>query len=214
MSVGAVAILVAWRLVAARRASPWNLIVPVTGLLGAGAVATGHVALSPSADPYAAAVAGLGAGLLLYAATVGFVMGVRRWPVFYRHVGAIYAQREGVPLPWAVALAAGVTAPGEELFWRGLFQSVLAAHLGWWGAAGATLACYVGVASGSGSLPLLAGGIVGGAVWGGLAVWTHGVLAGLACHAIWTALMLIAPPGGGTRTTEGRPRGGESRAAL
>ena len=210
MSVGAVAVLAAWRLVAARRATPWNLIVPATGLLGVLAVVTGRVALSPRVGLLVAGVTGLGAGLLLYGATVGFVAVVRRWPVFDRHVEAIYQQRAGVTLPWAVVLAAGVTAPGEELFWRGLFQGVLAVHLGWWGAAATTWACYVGVAAGSGSLPLVAGAIVGGAVWGGLAVWTHGILASLACHAVWTSLMLAAPPGGEDLR---RRRGGRSMAA-
>jgi membrane protease YdiL (CAAX protease family) len=212
MSVGAMAIFAAWRLVAAHRATPWSLIAPLTGLLGAGAVLTGRVALSPRVEPFAATLAGLGSGILFYGATVGFVLIARRWPVFDRHVAEIYGQRRGVSLPGAVVLAAGVTAPGEELFWRGLFQGVLAAHAGWWAAAGMTWASYAGAVSGSGSLPIVTGGIVGGVIWGGLAVWTHGVLAGVACHAMWTSLMLIAPPGGATRTPRALPPAGESRA--
>jgi membrane protease YdiL (CAAX protease family) len=49
----------------------------------------------------------------------------------------------------------------------------------------------------SGSLPLVAGAAVGGAVWGAFALWTHGVLASLLCHGVWTALMLIRPPASG-----------------
>ena len=42
----------------------------------------------------------------------------------------------------------------------------------------------------------MAGAVVAGAVWGGLAVWTHGVLASLVSHVVWTALMVAIPPGG------------------
>ena len=34
---------------------------------------------------------------------------------------------------------------------------------------------------------------VGGAVWVGLAWWTGGVLASLACHIVWTGLMVAFP---------------------
>jgi hypothetical protein len=44
------------------------------------------------------------------------------------------------------------------------------------------------------SLPLLAGAIVGGALWTGLAVWSGGVLAPFASHLVWTGLMLLWPP--------------------
>jgi membrane protease YdiL (CAAX protease family) len=214
MTVGGVAVFTAWRMVVGRRATVWNLIAPLTGLLGAAAVLTGRVGLSPGVHPVAAAVAGVGAGILLYGATAAFVLIVRRWPVFDRHVAEIYGQRRGFPLAGAVILAAGVTASGEELFWRGLFQEVLAVHLGSWGAAGAAWAAYIAAASGSGSLPIVAAAVVGGAVWGGLAVWTQGVLAGLACHAVWTTLMLVAPPGGTSPGPAGFRRADASRPAT
>jgi membrane protease YdiL (CAAX protease family) len=84
--------------------------------------------------------------------------------------------------------------PGEELFWRGLVQTRLQASmpvlsgpaLAWFG--------YVLVNAASGSLPFVAGAVVGGAVWGALALWTHGLLASILCHGAWTALMLLRPP--------------------
>jgi membrane protease YdiL (CAAX protease family) len=138
----------------------------------------------------------------LYLATAAFVMIVRRWPVFERHVREIYDQRKGLPLGAALLLAAGVTAPGEELFWRGLFQTRLAGEFGWVVAAAVTWACYVAVNLVSGSLPIIAGGIVAGAAWGALALWTHGVLASLLCHVVWTGLMLAVPPGRGATREE------------
>jgi membrane protease YdiL (CAAX protease family) len=98
-------------------------------------------------------------------------------------------------LPVAIVLGAAITAPGEELFWRGLFQSRLAGSLGWGLAALITWVASLAVYVGSGNLPIIAGAVVGGAVWGSLALWTHGVLASILCHSIWTALMLAVPPG-------------------
>ncbi|HXF35744.1 MAG TPA: hypothetical protein VNO17_01015, partial [Actinomycetota bacterium] len=62
------------------------------------------------------------------------------------------------------------------------------------GGALATWAGYVLVNLASGSPPIVAGALVGGAVWSGLAWWSGGVAASLASHAAWTALMLIGPP--------------------
>jgi membrane protease YdiL (CAAX protease family) len=206
MVCGAAAVVVAWRFVAAGKGTAWSVITPVTGVIGLAALATGQVELSPRVRPLIAALAGLAAGVLFYLATVAFVLVVRRWSVFDRHVAEIYDQRKGFPVLPALILASAVTAPGEELFWRGLFPGVLAEHIGWWTAAAATWAGYALVTTSSGSLPLIAGGIVGGAVWGALALWTHGVLAALVCHAVWTALMLLNPPGGSARLTRAARR--------
>jgi membrane protease YdiL (CAAX protease family) len=43
------------------------------------------------------------------------------------------------------------------------------------------------------NLAIVAGAVVGGAVWCGLCAWTGGVGASLACHVAWTALMLVFP---------------------
>jgi hypothetical protein len=36
--------------------------------------------------------------------------------------------------------------------------------------------------------------VVGGVAWAALAAWTGGVLASVASHLAWTALMLVRPP--------------------
>jgi hypothetical protein len=64
---------------------------------------------------------------------------------------------------------------------------------------------YVAVNAASGSLPFLAGAIVGGAVWTGLAWWSGGIVAGLTSHAVWTALMLARPPSSGRTAMEASP---------
>jgi membrane protease YdiL (CAAX protease family) len=53
---------------------------------------------------------------------------------------------------------------------------------------------YVAANIGSGSLPIVLGAVVGGAAWGTLAWWSGGVAASVACHAVWTALMIARPP--------------------
>jgi membrane protease YdiL (CAAX protease family) len=95
--------------------------------------------------------------------------------------------------------------PAEELFWRGLVQGRLdevtttaAAAIGAW-------IVYLGVNSASRSLPIVAGAVVGGAVWASLAWWSGGVLASLASHILWTGMMLALPPGVGRPAMEGGP---------
>lgn len=194
MSLGAAGVVVVWRLVATGRLTVWAGQVTLFGAAGAAALATGRVDLSPRLWWGWSLLSALGAGMLLYLATVRFVIVVRRWPVFERHVDEIYDQRKGLSLRAALALSAAVVGPGEELFWRGLFQQRLASGTGWLVAAVLTWSVYVAANATSGSLPILAAAVVSGAVWGALALWTRGVLASIVCHAVWTALMVAVPP--------------------
>jgi membrane protease YdiL (CAAX protease family) len=88
----------------------------------------------------------------------------------------------------------GCTCAGEELFWRGLFLGELERSVG--GLAAVVLAWggFVLANLPSGNLAIVAGAVVGGAVWVALAWWTGGIAASLCCHAAWTALMLALPP--------------------
>lgn len=200
MAAGALGVLLAWRLVVAGRVTVWAAMGTVTGAAGLASLATGRVSLSPEFGWAWAALAGVGAGVVLYLGTLAFVLVVRRWPFFDRHVEEIYDQRRGLSIPAALGLAALVVAPGEELFWRGLFQWRLASALGWPAGAALTWAAYILANAASESLPILAGAVVSGAVWGALALWTHGVLASMVCHTVWTGLMLLFPPGGPGRS--------------
>jgi membrane protease YdiL (CAAX protease family) len=195
MIVGGLAVLAAWSLVRAGRVSIWPAMSLTLGALGVASLVTGSVPLSDRVSVRVATAAGLAAGVALYLATAAFVMVVQRWPVFDRHVREIYDQRKGLSLGAALLLAVGITGPGEELFWRGLFQTRLAQSVGWVAGALLTWAAYVTVNLASLNLPIIAGGIVAGAAWGSLALWTHGVLASLLCHMVWTGLMLALPPG-------------------
>jgi membrane protease YdiL (CAAX protease family) len=89
---------------------------------------------------------------------------------------------------------AAVMAPGEELFWRGLFQAKLSIVLDD-RTAGAAIAwaAFVAVNLPSGNLAIIAGAVVGGATWSALAWWTGCALASVVCHATRTALILGFP---------------------
>src|SRR5262249_45146686 len=119
---GALGVVVAWRLTVAGSVSVWWSMGIVEGAAGLAALATGRIHLARNLAPAAAPAMGLGGGVLLYLATRAFVAVARRSPVFERHVASIYGRREGLSLWTSLILAAGVTASGEELFWRGLVQ--------------------------------------------------------------------------------------------
>jgi membrane protease YdiL (CAAX protease family) len=183
-------------------------------LLGVVSLAAGDVGLrmpaafgDPTWEPSVAAA--LGVGLVLAVALwVVSHLGIRLlllWPAFERSIARDEVRRTQVPL--AVALAASVAVSGgEELFWRGLVQAELGP---WLQGRGATAPFVVAavlvwiafwtVLLASGSLPLLAGGLIPGAVWAALPLLTGGIVAGFACHVGWTVLIVALPPGRGGR---------------
>jgi len=140
---------------------------------------------------------GIASGLALYAATRVFVAVAARWEPFRRHLVDKYEEAAEVSLARSLGLSLLIMVPGEELFWRGLVQARLGQALTGAAAGAWTWLAYVGVNSASASLPIVAGAIVGGALWAGLAVWSGGMLASLASHMLWTGLMLALPPGAG-----------------
>lgn len=204
LAAGSALELAAWRVVAAGRASVWGLMVGVFAVHGA----VSAVVLPPvgSGDKTLAVALGVGvaSGIALWTATIGFVAVAVRWEPFRRAVADRYARAAEVSLPAAVAVSLLIAVPGEELFWRNLAQrrfgvsgEMIGAVVAWVG--------YVVANVASGSLPFIAGAVVGGAVWGGLAWWTGGIAAGLASHGVWTALMLVLPPASGRVPVEATP---------
>jgi membrane protease YdiL (CAAX protease family) len=193
--LGVVAQVVAWWAIASRGSSIWSTLAPVLAVAGALAVVVGKPALAGRERVWLVLVVGFAVGTVLFVATRVFIAIVApRWERFDRHSRAIYAAG-GRDTPAHAVLAAGAVAIGEELFWRGLTQEELAARIGT-AAAAAVVAWlgYVVVNLPSRNLAIIAGAVVGGAAWGALAWWSAGVLASVACHATWTALMLARPP--------------------
>ncbi len=194
MIAGALVEIAAWWAVSRRGISIWVVMGIALPTLGVAAIAVGEPPVSPSVNGGAAAAAGAASCLVLYLATRVFVAAIRPWRSFQRHSVELYARQAGLPLVAAIVLAAGVMAPGEELFWRGLFQTKLSVVLDD-RTAGAAIAwaAFVAVNLPSRNLAIIAGAVVGGAVWSALAWWTGGVLASIVCHATWTALILGFP---------------------
>ena len=193
---GPLAAAAVWIAVGARKVSVWagmGILMPVLGGLS---LATGEVrAVEAGRNAVGWALLGLGAGLALYAATAGFMAVAGRWPPLANHTTSLYRERRSISLLGALAVSVLLVVPGEELLWRGVVMaslerevtgSALAAVLQWM--------AYVGAGLFSRSLPIVLGAVVGGAVWTALAWWSGGILASLACHGVWTALMVARPP--------------------
>lgn len=190
----AAAVALAWTLIRTGRVSVWTGMAVCMAILGSLAVLTGMVRLAEAPPPPVAAVLGAGVGIVLYLATAAFLSVARRWELLVRHSAGLYGLRGGLSLAAALALAAGVSTVGEELLWRGAVQAVAARSLGDLPGAALSWGAYVAANAFSGSVPIILGAAVGGAVWAALVVWTGGVAASLACHAVWTALMIALPP--------------------
>ena len=202
MAAGALVEAIGWRVVAAGRASVWRLMPAVLLVLGVAAAFVRHPVAAARVRTASALGIGIASGVLLYAATRAFVSVADRWRPFRRHVVEAYREAAEVSLAGSLALSLLIVVPGEELFWRGLFQARLDQSLVGAAAGAWTWLAYVGANASSGSLPIVAGAIVGGGLWAALAVWSGGVLASLASHMLWTGLMLAFPPGAGREERE------------
>jgi membrane protease YdiL (CAAX protease family) len=195
IAAGAVGQVATWREVRAGRISVWLGMGFTMGVLGALSLITGLDHLSPDVNWGLACVVGIATGLALFAATRVFVAIASAWDLFRRHVAEIYGNRSGVSLRIALLVAVGLSVPGEELFWRGLVGGRFAELTGdLLAGAAIALAGYVAVCAFSGNLAVIAGAVVGGGLWSVLFVWTGGVLASLCSHAVFTGLMIAAPP--------------------
>jgi membrane protease YdiL (CAAX protease family) len=194
MVVGLVAEAVAWWMVAFRRADIWRVVTPVLAALGIASLIVGPPPWSPDVSSSVALAVGVVTGIALYIATRLFFAIVGGWRPLREQSIAMYRKQGTLSLPIVLVLSLAVSVPGEELFWRGLFQlqltdavngAALGAVIGWAG--------FVLANTASWNLAIIAGAVVGGAAWAGLCWWCGGVAAPLACHLVWTGLMLVLP---------------------
>ncbi len=199
MVLGACAEIAGWWLVSARGRDVWRVMPPVLGGMGIAAVIVRRPAAAADTTVAMALAVGAASGLILFGATRAFVWLASRWEPFRRDVLQKYAEADEVSLLRALALSLLVMVPAEELFWRGLFQGRLSVSASVGSAAVVAWVAYVAANLSSRSLPIVAGAVVGGALWTGLAWWSGGVLASLASHILWTGSMLALPPGAGRR---------------
>jgi membrane protease YdiL (CAAX protease family) len=191
--LGVIAEATAWWFVAFRRGDVWRVVTPVVVAMGVVAFVVGPPAWSSEVELGVSAAIGAAAGVAFYAATRSFVAVARPWRVFRRQSAQLYLRQGELSLAAALVLSAAVTATAEEVFWRGFAQPELARTFD-----GAVAALVVWVAFVAANLPsrnlaVVASAVVGGAVWTVLGWWSGGALAPLACHVVWTALMLSFP---------------------
>jgi membrane protease YdiL (CAAX protease family) len=194
--------VVAWRLVAAGRFSVWTLMTGVFAALAVASVLVRPPVAAGDVTTGVAAAAGVATGLALYVATRIFVAIAAGWEPFRAQVLDRYDHAREIPLLAALALGVLIAVPGEELFWRGLVQPRLQESMPVLSGPALAWLGYIAANAASGSLPFIAAAIVGGAVWAALALWTDGVLASIACHMVWTALMVARPPVAGRHPVE------------
>jgi membrane protease YdiL (CAAX protease family) len=115
----------------------------------------------------------------------------------------VYGRTGEVTLWWALLLGGAVTAPLEEVYWRGAIHPLLTGvlHVRLPRAArvpGATLVTgavvYALFHVSTGSAALVAAALLGGLVWGWLQERTGSLGTPMLAHALWACGMLALPP--------------------
>jgi membrane protease YdiL (CAAX protease family) len=192
--VGVLVQVVVWRLVVRGRIPFWPATATTFALIGMASLLAGDPSWCREKELGVASGVGVASGIVFYGATRVVVGLASRQPVLHAAVADVYRRSRETAFVTVFALTLLVAVPGEELFWRGFLLpelrdatgSVMGAILAWAAAVGVTVAWA--------SPPLLAGAVVGGGLWTILATWSGGVLAPIASHLVWTALMLVWPP--------------------
>ena len=194
VAIGLLGQLVVGRSIARGRLSFWPATTVILGAVGIAALAVGDPACCASVSAGTAAATGVVGGVGFYAATRAVVGVASRRPALRHAVAGTYDRSAEVSLALALALSLAIAVPGEELFFRGLVLPQLRAATT--PLVGATLTWFAGAGVGAawGSLPLLAGAVVGGGLWTALGAWSGGVLSPLVCHLLWTGAMIAWPP--------------------
>ncbi|MBW3662044.1 MAG: CPBP family intramembrane metalloprotease [Actinobacteria bacterium] len=138
----------------------------------------------------------------LVTAGVHYVVGVAafrfvaaRWDVFPGAAADIYGRTAEVPLAAALVMAGLVTAPLEEVFWRGAVQPVVtrADRSATRRIVGGAIA-YAAFHLVTFQPALVAAALLGGLVWGWLLERSGSVAVPMVAHGAWTALMIAYPP--------------------
>jgi membrane protease YdiL (CAAX protease family) len=121
-------------------------------------------------------------------------------------IGDIYDLRQSAPR-WLIAgLLAGIIAPCEELFWRGLLHDSFARRFGRFRGAALASLCYGAVHLGSGNLTLTGAAGVAGAFWGLQYAFQRRLPALIVSHIVWDIwIFLIAPTPGVRSSREASP---------
>lgn len=191
---GIIVQVVVWRMVVRDRLPFWPTTAVTFTVLGIASLLTGDPSCCREREAAVSAGVGIASGTALYGATRLVVGLATRYPRLDRGVTDVYRRTQETSFLIALALTLAIAVPGEELFWRGLVLPEVQETTSSTTGALLTWAAAVGVNAAWASAPLLAGAVVGGALWTWLATWSGGVVAPLASHLVWTGLMLSWPP--------------------
>ena len=132
-----------------------------------------------------------------------FAVGEVLLPALTETASAVYTRAGGIPVWAAVLLGAVITAPLEEIFWRGGVQPLVTSMVRdrWPWVAGlrggtivATTIVYAVFHIATAQVALVAAALLGGLVWGWLMERTRSLGATMLAHGLWTGLMLLFPP--------------------
>jgi membrane protease YdiL (CAAX protease family) len=116
------------------------------------------------------------------------------FPFAQQQIGGVYAKGEGARMGIVFLLLFFVTAPGEELYWRGFIQDRLMKRFGGGGGFLITVALYAGVHIWSFNFMLIGAAAVAGAFWGAM-YWRLGNLVPvIISHSVWSAFIFAVIP--------------------
>jgi uncharacterized protein len=192
--VGVLAQVIVWRVVVRGRVPFWPATATTFAVIGIASLLAGDPSCCRETEVALACGVGVVSGLVFYGATRVVVDLASRHPLLHRAVADVYRRSQETTFVTVLALTLVIAVPGEELFWRGFVLPELSDATGSLTGALLTWAAAVGVNAAWASAPLLAGAVVGGALWTGLATWSGGFVAPIASHLVWTGLMLVWPP--------------------
>lgn len=135
-----------------------------------------------------------------------FWLGSQLLPGLTDTAASVYERSASVAIPVQLLFGALITAPLEEIYWRGAFEPYVRDEVRqrfdlddrrtrWAGILGHT-ALYGLFHVATGQLALVAAALLGGLVWGWLVERTKSVGATMLAHGLWTAMMIVVPPVG------------------
>jgi len=167
-------------------------LAPVAAVVVAvGALASDRAALRGDLRPLGL---GLGLGALLAGLTqLSFAPMASLLPSLPELVRPLYAASR-VHAPGMELPAFAMIVVAEELLWRGLLFEALREQLGAAPAVALSSVVYALAQGGTGSWVVMAVALAFGLLWGAMRAWTGKLLPGLACHAVWTTVVVLAYP--------------------
>jgi membrane protease YdiL (CAAX protease family) len=199
VGLSAAALLFPW-VFRAKNGSFWVRMTVVAGFLGAIALRERPELRRRTTSPLDVLTGLLSAAGLYGIFQIGDRFARRFMPRGDVEIRQIYSLSAGTP-GWLIALVlAGIIAPCEELFWRGLLQDRLAKRFGAFRGAAIASACYGLVHLGSRNLTLTGAAATAGSFWGLQYALQRRLPALIVSHIVWDVWIFLVSPTERNRT--------------